>query len=92
MSSLHYAARYRCDFCGVLADVPPPEGKPLEDDGPPGWLTAFSGRATKRRLGLRIWAETPEGSRFGDMCADCQQLPVAELLVLLERQLGERTG
>jgi hypothetical protein len=86
MASLHYAARYRCDFCGKIADTQAPDNHLSNTPAPAGWMVGYQPRTLD---GIRFWAETMDGSRFGDICDECQQLPLTTLLATLRRKLGE---
>lgn len=83
MASLRWASRYRCDFCGAVADL-----APRDDDEvypvpvPAGWIMAY-----QQGPALRLQVHDVTGEVFGDMCAECVALPVGQVLATLERRL-----
>ena len=86
MVGLRYASRYRCDFCGKIADVAP--GGDEEVYPPPvpaGWLLSYT---SGDPLALRAFVEGANGERFSDFCDDCLTLPLGTLLSMLTRKLS----
>ena len=84
MASLRYAARYRCDGCGKIADIPPPPGDALDPPATPaGWLLRWKGDSD-----LRVCVDTAANVQLGDFCAGCCALPLGALLEMIRRRLG----
>jgi hypothetical protein len=83
MASIRYAARYRCDFCGKIADVEPPPAENLWPEGqPPGWLLRVSMPGK-----LAVTVTDIYNQQFTDFCDDCVALPISVLLEMLQRRL-----
>jgi hypothetical protein len=85
VTSIRYAARYRCDFCGKIADLTPRgDDEVYPAPVPEGWLVAYG---PPTHPGLRVFVEAQDGQRYTDICDDCAQIPLFGLLDMLERKL-----
>jgi hypothetical protein len=88
MASNRYASRYRCDFCGKVADLPPDDDDAPVWPGPrpSGWLVRLAQRdmVTPSPL-MRMM----DGSEYADFCDDCVGLPLGRLVEMLRRKVGE---
>jgi hypothetical protein len=85
VSTLRWASRYRCDFCGLVADIPPrPDDEVWPAPVPEGWMLVYGGEPGA----LRVSVEDAQGQRFGDICADCTQLSLLGLVDMLRRRLA----
>lgn len=87
MVSNRYAARYRCDFCGKIADI-----LPRDDDEvypppvPEGWVIRYGGGHDA----LMVMVRDFEGTELADFCDDCVGLPLGTLLNMARPKLAPR--
>jgi hypothetical protein len=86
MSIVHFGIQFRCDLCGVTANLPSPEPGPIQYGQiplPPGW-SALAPDWNIQLLDIF-------GSAVSHLCPVCSGLSIGELVARLRAQAKART-